>query len=221
MERGSDAELIDVSVGLADDLPIWPGSPGVGRRAILSRDAGDPANATELRMDVHCGTHIDAPRHFIDDGITVEQIPLTRLNGPALIVDVGDARVVTAEVLASARVERGAKRVLLKTVNSADPALYHEPFREEYVAVSPDGAVWLRDHGVDVIGIDYLSIQRFDDPPDAHLTILGAGMVIIEGLRLTDVQAGWHDMMCLPIALDGAEAAPARVVLRPTSRESD
>lgn len=221
MDGRADVELIDVSVGLTDELPIWPGSPGVGRREILSREAGDPVNATELRMDVHCGTHIDAPRHFIDDGATLEQISLARLIGPTYVVDVGDANVVTAEVLDRADVPPGTRRLLLKTANSADPTLYQGPFREEYVAVSPDGATWLRQRGVDVVGIDYLSIQRFDDPPDTHVTLLGAGMVIIEGLRLTDVEGGWHEMMCLPIALDGAEAAPARVVLRPLSRESD
>ncbi len=172
-------------------------------------------------MDVHCGTHIDAPRHFIDDGITVEDIDLARLNGPTQVVSTGAAEVVDAETLEAAGVDLGVRRLLLRTANSDDPELYRTPFREQYVALSASGAAWVRARGIDVIGIDYLSIQRYDDPPDAHVIILGAGMVIIEGLNLAAAIPGWHDMICLPIALDGAEAAPARVALRPLTREGD
>lgn len=212
--------ILDVSVGLRPDLPVWPGSPGVRRRALLDRAQGDPANATDLSMDVHCGTHIDAPRHFIDGGDTVEHVDIARLNGPTQVVATGDAVEIDAEVLSRSGVDAGTRRLLLKTANSDVPDLYETPFREDYAAVSPSGAIWLKDHGIDVIGIDYLSIQRYHDPPDTHVTLLGAGIVIIEGLRLSDVQPGWHDMMCLPLALDGAEAAPARVALRPLKQES-
>lgn len=209
------ARLTDISVPVNEALPVWTGSPGHSRRALLARATGDDANATELTMDVHCGTHIDAPRHFTDDGITIEAVSLDRLNGPVFVAQVGPALDLGPEDLAAAGIPDGAKRVLLRTSNSEIDDLYATPFRTDYAALSPAGATWVRDHGIDVIGIDYLSIQRFHDPPDAHVTILSAGLVIIEGLRLTHVSPGWHDMICMPVLLDGAEAAPARVALRP------
>ncbi len=207
--------LLDISVPLNADLPVWTGSPGTSRRAILSRAAGDDANATELTMDVHCGTHIDAPRHFIDDGDTLEAVALDRINGATFVAQIGPSLDIGPADLDAAEIPDGAKRLLLKTSNSEIDDLYSTPFRTDYAALSPAGAEWVRDRGIDVIGIDYLSIQRFHDPPDAHVTILGAGIIIVEGLRLTHAAPGWHDMICMPILLDGAEAAPARVALRP------
>ena len=168
-------------------------------------------------MDVHCGTHIDAPRHFTDDGITIEAVSLDRLNGPTYVAQIGPSLDIGPSDLEAASIPEGTARVLLRTSNSEIADLYSTPFRTDYAALSPAGGEWVRDHGIDVIGIDYLSIQRFHDPPDAHVTILGAGMVIVEGLRLTHVEPGWHDMICMPVLIDGAEAAPARVALRPLS----
>ncbi|MBJ7472425.1 MAG: cyclase family protein [Solirubrobacteraceae bacterium] len=209
------APLLDISVGLIPELPVWTGSPGHSRRPILSRAAGDDANATELKLDVHCGTHIDAPRHFIDDGVTLEAVALERLNGPTFVAQIGPALDIGPTELDAAQIPTGVDRLLLRTSNSEIDDLYSTPFRTDYAALSPAGAEWVRDRGIDVIGIDYLSIQRFHDPPDAHVTILGAGIVIVEGLRLTRAAPGWHDMICMPILLTGAEAAPARVALRP------
>lgn len=207
--------FVDVSVGLTPALPTWPTSPGHSRSVILSRAAGDDANATQLTMDVHTGTHIDAPRHFIDDGRTLEEIDLVRLLGDAYVADIPVDGSIEPEHLEASGIPEGVARLILKTGNSRIADLYSTPFREDYAALSPAGAEWVVARGVDVIGIDYLSIQRYDDPPDAHVTILGAGLVIIEGLDLTPIEAGWHDMICMPILLTGAEAAPARCALRP------
>lgn len=208
-------EYVDVSVDLTPELPTWPTSPGHSRSVILSRANGDDANATQITMDVHTGTHIDAPRHFIDGGRTLEEIDLARLLGDAYVAHVPVGGAIEPDDLEAAGIPEGVSRLLLKTGNSAIDDLYRSPFREDYAALSPAGAEWVVARGVDVIGIDYLSIQRFHDPPDAHVTILGAGLVIIEGLDLTPIEPGWHDMICMPILLTGAEAAPARVALRP------
>lgn len=211
--------LVDVSVGLAPSLPVWPESPGIELTPFKSRAKGDPANASVLRTDVHCGTHVDAPRHFVDSGATIDQIDLGVLNGPTYVAQVGGARIGAAE-LDRAEVPSDVRRLLLRTSNSADPSIYATPFREEYAALTPDGAAWVRDRGIEAVGIDYLSIQRFEDPPDAHEILLGAGVLIIEGLSLSAIVPGWFDMLCLPVLLTGAEAAPARVALRPLTPEA-
>ena len=207
--------FVDVSVGLTEALPTWTGSRGISRAVLLSQANGDDANATQITMDVHTGTHIDAPRHFIGDGITLEQIELARLIGPAFVAEVAASGSIQPADLEAAAIPEGVDRLLLRTGNSEIADLYTSPFRTDYAALSPAAAEWVVERGVDVIGIDYLSIQRFEDPPDAHVTILGAGLVIVEGLDLTHIRAGWHDMICMPILLTGAEAAPARVALRP------
>lgn len=211
--------LVDVSVGLAPTLPIWPESPGVEVTPFKSRADGDPANASVLFTDVHCGTHVDAPRHFVDGGDTIDQVDLSALNGPTYVAQVNGARIGRAE-LDQADVPVDVRRLLLRTSNSADPAIYSTPFREDYAALTPDGAAWVRDRGIEVVGIDYLSIQRYEDPPDAHETLLGAGILIIEGLKLSHIVPGWFEMLCLPVLLTGAEAAPARVALRPLTPEA-
>lgn len=212
-------ELIDISVSLGPGLPTWPGSPGVSTVPLLRRGNGDIANASELRMDVHCGTHVDAPRHFVDDGKTIDQIQLSQLSGRALVIQVPShiTEIGASELASAVGDDTSVRRLLLRTANSEQEGLYERPFYEDYAAVSPDGAVWLADRAIDLVGIDYLSIQRFHDPPDTHEILLGADVAILEGLNLAAVEPGWYDLHCLPILIHGAEAAPARVALsRPT-----
>ena len=173
---------------------------------------GDEANVSQLTMDVHTGTHVDAPRHFVADGAVVEQLGLDVLIGPALVIDTGSATEIGAEVLDALGLPR-LERVLLRTANSANPRLYQAPFDEDYAALTLDGAEWLVAHGVRLIGIDYLSVQRYALTKDIHRVILGAGIAILEGLDLRNVAAGDYELVCLPLRLDGVEAAPARAIL--------
>lgn len=210
--------LRDVSVGLTDGLPTWPGSPGFSLRPLLDRAQGDAANASQLTMDVHCGTHVDAPRHFVDGGATIDEISVDLLCGRTFVATVeASSPALGPEELRAAVGDESVERLLLRTANSLRPGLYSRPFFENYVALSAAGAAWVRDRGIAAIGIDYLSIQRYEDPPDAHEVLLRAGIPIIEGLDLSDIESGWYDMLCLPILITGAEAAPARVALRPLS----
>ena len=203
--------MIDISMPLQDTTPIWPGSPGVARSTHRSLEAGDEANVTILTMDVHAGTHIDAPRHFLRSGATVEEIGLEELNGPAWVADATGHAVIDADVLDGLRIPRDTSRLLLSTDNSLRPR--ESAFREDYVALSSDAAVWVVERGLSLIGIDYLSIQRFGDPPDTHVTLLRAGTVILEGLELSSVEPGRWTLACLPLRLVGVEAAPVRAVL--------
>jgi arylformamidase len=205
-------ELIDISVALSAQMPTWPGAPGfeISRHSEIAR--GDDANASLLRMDVHSGTHIDAPLHFVDDGATTEQIPFETLVGAAYVADIAGERRIGEAALEAAAIPAGTQRLLLRT---RDTSGWDNPtFDEDAPALSQEGAEWVVARGIRLIGIDYLSIQRFEDDPTTHRILLDAGVVILEGLDLAKVAPGMYDLTCLPVRLAGAEAAPARAVLR-------
>lgn len=208
----------DISVRLDSDLPTWPGSPGVLTTLRSSIGGGDLANVTQLSIDVHSGTHVDAPSHFIDQGTTVEELGLDPFIGAAVVVDTGQAREITASVLDAVMVPDDAERLLLRTANSSQPNMYQMPFDESYAALTHDGAEWLASRHPRLVAIDYLSIQRYSDPPDVHQTLLGAGIPILEGLCLADVAPGAYELICLPMRLVNVEGAPARAILLPSSK---
>ena len=205
---------IDISMPLTADLPIWPSSPGLTICRLASIQHGDEANVSALSMDVHSGTHVDAPRHFVADGRELEEMGLTPFVGTAEVVDVSHAEVIDADVL-GAVVPEAAQRILLRTRNSRIEGFRRGGFRPDYAALTPGGAAWLADRGTLLVGIDYLSVQLYDDPPDAHTALLGADVCLLEGLVLNHVSAGRYLLACLPLRLDGVEAAPARAILLP------
>jgi arylformamidase len=207
---------IDISMALGADLPMWPSSPGLTVERRLSLDRGDEANVSTLTMDVHTGTHVDAPRHFLPAGRELEQLGLEPFVGVADVVDLSSAATIDAAAL-RAVVAGDARRLLLRTRNSLTAGFRTGPFRTDYVAISPDGARWLADRELALVGVDYLSVQRFADPPDAHTVLLDAGVALLEGLVLNHVRPGRYLLACLPLRLDGVEAAPARAILLPAS----
>jgi arylformamidase len=163
-------------------------------------------------MGTHTGTHVDAPLHFFDGGVGVDELALDLLIGRARVVDMPRRGGITADDLARAGL-REDLRVLLKTPNSA---LWNgSPFKQDYTYLAEDGARHLVDHGVKVVGIDYLSVEQFKKPgAPAHRALLAQGLVIIEGLNLSDAEPGIYDMYCLPLRIAGGDGAPARVVLK-------
>ncbi len=203
--------IVDISMPLQVGTPVWPGSPGFASSAHLSLADGDIANATFVEMDVHCGTHVDAPRHFVEDGATLDEMGLEPFVGPVWVADASGHRAIDGQLLESLAIPMATTRLLLRTDNSLGP--YAAPFHENYVALTADGARWVVARRLALVGIDYLSIQLFRDPPDTHQILLGAGTAILEGLDLGGVDAGFWTLICLPIHLVGAEAAPARAVL--------
>lgn len=215
MPETSPKPLIDISVPVSAETPRWPGSPVFEATRWLDLDRGDVATDTVIRGSVHLGTHIDAPSHFLRGGATVDAIPLETMVGRCWVVDIRRAGAITPQDLAEAWPDAPVDRVLLRTPNSAYWSTAGSRFVEDFTAVSAAGAAWLVDQGVRLVGIDYLSIQRFSDPPDTHLNLLRAGIVILEGLNLQDVPPGPYDLLCLPVRLHGTEAAPVRAVLRP------
>lgn len=207
--------IYDVTVTLRSGMPTWDGEPGPECRPIKRIGVdGEPAQVSLLTLGTHSGTHVDAPSHFIPGGGTVEALPLEALVGPCRVVEVGGGASI--EPTALEPVAAGAHRLLLKT---ASGHLWGEPeFRRDFVALSPESAAWLVAQGVLLVGIDYLSIDPYDaEPAAAHLTLLGAGVVVLEGLDLRGVPAGEYDLAALPLKVAGADGAPARVVLRSPS----
>ncbi|MEA2186027.1 MAG: arylformamidase [Solirubrobacteraceae bacterium] len=208
----------DISPPLTADLPIWPGSPGFQTALRMSMGRGDDANVSQLTMDVHTGTHVDAPRHFVADGALVEEIGLDPFVGPAIVVDAGSEAEISAAVLEHLDLPAAVDRLLLRTINSARPDLYSVPFDDDYAGLTLDAAEWLVARGVRLIGIDYLSVQRYVLSTDIHRAILGAGIAILEGIDLRGVVPGEYELVCLPLRLDGVEAAPARAILLSPAR---
>lgn len=213
--------IIDISLPLKPDMPTWPDSVGLRLIRTMSLEAGDKANVSRLDCDVHMGTHVDAPWHFLNDGSTVDNMSLDVLIGPATVAYVAKASVITANELAELNLASSTQRLLLKTRNSELWAAGVKNFRKDYVALSADAARWVVDRGIRLVGIDYLSVQCYEDNPLTHQILMKAGVVIVEGLNLAAVEPGSYELICLPIRLVGADGAPVRAVLRPlpTGRE--
>jgi arylformamidase len=207
-------DIIDISLPLDSGMPIWPGSSGFRLRKTLSLEAGDPCNVSQLDCDVHTGTHVDAPAHFIKSGITIEKLPLEMMVGAATVVYIQGAESITAAQLASLSLPLGIKRLLFRTDNSELWQNNGRRFTSDYVGLTCDAAEWIVNRGIQLVGIDYLSIQHYDDTPRTHEILLGAQVIILEGLNLAKVKPGEYELICLPLRLTGAEGAPARVVLR-------
>lgn len=209
-------QSIDISVAIRPDLPVWPGDPAVSVARTASIAAGDAANITHLNMCAHTGTHVDAPLHFIEQGRSVEQLDLAALIGPAWVAEFDVLREISAADLEKAAIPNGTTRLLLKTRNSRLWSEQPSVFDEDFVGVSLDGAGWLIEHGVRLVGIDYLGVERCDSVSQGapvHQALLGAEIILLEGLNLSDVLAGAYSLICLPVKIQGADGAPCRALL--------
>lgn len=205
--------IIDISVPLSPNVPIWPGSRGI--RLLWSKrlNDGDECNNSHLHCDTHTGTHVEAPSHYLEQGATVEQLSLDVLIGPAIVAYLPMVSAITASDLAKLALPPGTKRLLLRTLNSELWAAKITEFREDYVALTSDAAQWIVRKGIRLIGVDYLSVGSYRDRVATHLILLQAGVVVIEGLNLYNVDSQEYELVCLPLKLEGAEGAPARAIL--------
>jgi len=208
-------DYIDISLPISPDLPVWPESLPIKFDKVYDMDKGDPHTNTDLHLSAHAGTHIDAPSHFIKGGKFLSDIALGRLVGPALVVALPDTvDVISAVDLGRLNIPDGTARLLIKTSNSALWAKGVTEFHEEFVALDSDAAQWIVDHGIDLVAVDYLSIQPFHHGSETHHIILGAGVLAIEGVDLSQVEPGHYDLICLPLKLMGTEGGPVRALLK-------
>lgn len=205
--------LIDVSLRLSAHLPTFPGNSPFELRAVKRLAEGGSSNVSTAQMSVHAGTHVDAPRHFFDAGAPVDQLPLDVLVGPARVVHfpgcpaVGLAQIDTLDL-------SGVTRLLIRTDNS-DAWANGSPFTPDFVYLDEAGARRLLQHGIRLVGIDSLSVERFKAPgAPTHHVLLGSGVVVVEGLDLSLVAPGTYELLCLPLRIGDSDGAPARAVLR-------
>jgi arylformamidase len=209
--------IFDVSVPISAETPTYPGDPGIEIEQWASMENGDAANVTLLHFGAHTATHVDAPAHFIEGASKVDAMPLDTLIGAARVVEIpADARVIDEKTVAACRLE-GATRVLFKTRNSAFWDNRASGFRTDFTYIAPDAARALARLNVRLVGIDYLSVEKFQPARfETHTVLLSRGIIIIEGLDLRDVAAGSYELICLPlkIASGSGDGAPARAVLR-------
>jgi arylformamidase len=207
-------EIIDITAPVGPGSVMWPGQDAPSREYLSHTDRGDPSTVSLWRMSAHTGTHADARMHFIPGGWTIESLKLSRCVGPCRVVDLTHVEGhVTRADLEAAEVA-GAARLLLKTRNSEDGLLGREGFVEDYVAIERDAAEYLVEIGVETVGVDYLSVEPFEDKEfNTHHTLLGADVILLEGLLLAGVEPGEYFLACLPLKLDGSDGAPARAIL--------
>lgn len=204
--------ILDVTHRLSPALPTYPGNAPFVLEPVERLANGDSANVSLLHLGTHAGTHVDAPRHFFDQGKGVDQLPLERLIGPAQVVHIPVRRGLRPDDVAGL-VAHGVRRLLIRTANGV--LWDSSEFSSDYAFLTETAAQCLVDAGVETVGVDYLSVEQFKKPgAPAHHVLLGAGVVVIEGLNLRNVEPGMYELICLPLAVTGADGAPARVVLR-------
>ena len=203
----------DISLTLSPDLAVWPGDPQIVFERTREMAAGAKANVTRIALSAHTGTHLDAPLHFIEHGEDVTTLSLETLIGPAQLVEAADADMINAAVLDSLPIHADTERLIIKTRNSQLWSEAKATFRTDFAAVTASGAIWLVEHGIRLVGVDYLSVAPYGDSTLTHVTLLQAGVIPVEGLNLSAVQPGRYQLICLPLKLGGCEGAPARAVL--------
>jgi arylformamidase len=212
-EKTPQNNWIDISVPLHTGMVHWPDNPPCEIGLVMNIDYGDPCNLSRLSMGVHTGTHMDAPFHFIAGGKTIDTMPFEATIGQARVLEINDPQAVKVDELEPYGIQPG-ERILLKTSNSTR-CWQSDTFVEDFVYISHEAAQYLAERQVQTVGVDYLSVGGYRvDGPETHRALLSAGIWIIEGLNLSNVQVGTYELTCLPLKMMGAEGAPARAILR-------
>jgi arylformamidase len=204
--------IFDISVPVANGAVVYPGNPEVRIAPHSELSRGASSNLSTISFGSHTGTHVDAPSHFFQAGGTVDQLPLSALVGPARVIAFGpDVMSVTAKHLQQHSLQN-VERLVIRTRNSTfvkDPQ-----FHSDFTFVAPDAAEYLVSLGVKLVGVDYYSVEQFHSGHHrTHRTLLERGIVIVEGLDLSEIEPGDYEFVCLPLRLQGLDGAPARAVL--------
>lgn len=204
----------DITLTIMSGMVVWPGDDEVQLYRQQKIEDGANANVSFVGMSVHTGTHIDAPYHFLKEGRTIEQIPVELFVGKTQVIQIPEnVTVIDARVLKEIQFDPGITKILFKTANSEFWKKSKQEFQTSFVGIAADAAQVLVDRGINVVGIDYLSIAPYKNSRPTHEILLKAKMLIIEGVNLSNVEPGIYTMYCLPLKLKGSDGAPARVIL--------
>mgnify|MGYP001063140969 CR=1 FL=1 len=209
-------KIYDISVPIHAGTPVWEGDPPVIIHEMLSTGSGDIANVTRLELGAHTATHIDAPRHFVPGRKGIDGLDLETLLGPAYVAEFSVNRVITVADLQTLDLPAGTTRLLCKTKNSQHWQNPNHRFDREFIGLDADAARWLVEQGFQLIGVDYLGVERFemiDQGAPAHHILLSAEIIILEGLDLSEVPSGLYQLVCLPIKILNGDGAPSRAIL--------
>jgi arylformamidase len=209
------SRLIDISLAIGPDLLTWPGDPAVEVVPRLELAEGDPANVSELRIGTHTGTHVDPPVHFVPGAAGIDRVPLDTLVGDAVVADArGLKGPMGPAELEKLSIPEGIKRVLIRSDNSDLWRHLPTEFPDGYVCLHPEGARWIVDRGIELIGVDFLSVEEKGTPGHpTHHVLLENDVVIVEGLDLGDVEPGPYRLVVLPLRIVDGDGGPARAIL--------
>jgi arylformamidase len=204
--------ILDITQPLRPDMPLYPGTPPFERDEYRQIAKGDTSTNAKFSVGAHVGTHVDAPSHYVDNGPGMETLSPDLLVGPCRVFDLRGRPRIDAADLEALPLE-GVTRALFRT----DTSDHMDAFDTGFVALTGPGAELLVARGVRLVGLDAPSADVYKAPGHpAHHALLGAGVVIIEGLDLSKTEPGGGDyeLICAPLLIPGGEAAPARVFLR-------
>jgi len=206
--------IYDISVEISTQSIVWPGDPKIHLDRVSDMNKGAEYNLTYLEMSLHTGSHIDAPLHYYREGKSTDQIPLDALIGPCFVLEIeSSVDLVNASLLANLKVPDNLTRLLLKTRNSTFWKETSQEFHQEYCGVTNDGAKFLIERGIQLVGIDYLSISPLIDLDAPHLELLKNNVVVLETINLSGIEPGWYELFCLPLRITGVEGVPVRAIL--------
>jgi len=205
----------DITLTIRPSMPVWPGDPEVQLDRVSKIEDGANANVSHVAFSAHTGTHVDAPYHFLGDSpITVDLLPLSILTGRVYVLHIGDeVDLITASLLEQMDIPQHCRRLLFRTRNSKLWAEGNQSFQTDFVGLDTTAATFVINRGIQLVGIDYLSIAPYKKSRPTHEILLKAGVVILEGANLSEVPGGRYTLYCLPLKLGGADGAPTRAIL--------
>lgn len=205
-------DWIDLSLTLEQGMPVYPGDPAFTRHAFLTHEP-DGLQASALSMSCHTGTHIDAPRHFIAGGATIDQLPVDRLIGPAFVADIAWA---PGQLLDPGKLDLTGMLAgdMLILATGWDCRAGSERYYQDIPCFAPGSSQWLIQKGIPVLGLDLPTVVEVSEPADPammHRQLLGHGIMILESMARLKPLAGQRIWLhAVPLLLAGSDGSPVR-----------
>ncbi len=208
----SNEKFIDISMDICPEMIVYDGDDKFSYTTPCNMENGDICNTWQMSLNTHTGTHLDAPRHFVKDGVCIDELPISYFAGVAKVIEIKDSVKITKNELLKYDIT-GCKKILFKTENSKKTAI--DTFCKDYIYIALDAAEHLVECGVELVGIDYLSVEKFGNHThDTHKKLLENNVALLEGIRLEKVSEGDYYLIALPLKIKGSNGSPVRAVLQ-------